>query len=858
MPRFATAVTLLLALLGAGAAATPSPPPSVISLQVEPARITLVGPRAEGRLVVTARLSSGVAVDVTPMARITSSNPRVADVDPGRVSHPISDGQASLVVAYGGRSVSVPVSVKDARKAAPIEFTREVVPIFTHAGCNQGSCHGSQYGKGGFKLSLAGTEPDVDYAALLKQAGGRRAYLFDPPQSLMLRKPTLAVAHMGGKRLEVGSIDYRLLLQWLADGAPGPTPKDPEVTRLDVFPSQRVMGKGGRQSLAIWATYSDGVVRDVTRWARLNALNEAVASVSADAVVRANGSGETGVMVRFGGQAALARVTVPFAQVARYPAFPSSNFVDDLVQRKWRSLGLLPSGPCDDATFMRRLYLDVIGTPPTAEEVRALLADTSSDKRTRLIDRVLDRPEYADYWTVKWADLLRSERGKLGPKGMWSFTNWIRAQLRENRPADQFCRDLITAQGSTFTNGPANYYRVVSSPPDLAETTAQVFLGTRLQCTRCHHHPYERWSQQDYYQFAAFFARVGIKGSNEFGIFGNEQVVRLNDGGEVTHPKTGKVMKPTPLGGYPDSMKVHAPKTADLVDPDPDAGGDRRALLADWITRDNPLFARNIVNRYWGYLMGRGLVEPIDDQRVTNPPTNPELLDALAKDFAAHGYDIKRLIRTICASRVYQLSASVTKQNQADSTFYTHYLVKRLPAEVLLDAVNAATGTQEKFGGLPAGFRAIQLPDPQVDSYFLDAFGRAPRAIACECERSAEPNVGQALDLMMGDVVNRKVQDQNGLLGKLIAAKKSETEILQTLYLAALGRPPRQEETARALGAIHGQMERPAFLPKQSVRFVPVQLRVGRTAAAKAADRTAVLQDILWALLNSREFVFNH
>jgi len=829
----------------------------ILSLRVEPADIPLIGTRAEGRVVVTARMADGAVEDVSRMAALTSADPKIARVGADRILRPVTDGETVLTVSYAGKTARVPVRVKEAKTRVPVEFTREIIPILTRAGCNQGSCHGSQYGKGGFKLSLAGFDPDLDYFTIIKQAGGRRALTVDPTRSLILLKSTLTLPHQGGKRLEVGSPDYNRIVAWLQGGAPGPQPDDPEVTKIEVFPAGRQMTVGKEQSLVVRATYSDGVVRDVTPWARFNTLNEAIAAVSPDAVVKAVGRGETSVMVRFGGQATVARITIPFAQIAKYPALPENNFVDKFVARKWKSLGLLPSGLCDDATFLRRVYFDVIGTPPPPEEVKAFLKDRSPDKRARLIDRVLDRSEYADYWTLKWGDLLRSERTRLGPKGMWSLTNWIRAQFRDNRPADQFVRDLITAQGSTFTNGPANYYRVASDPPNLAETTSQVFLGIRLQCAKCHHHPYEKWSQADYYQLAAFFARIGLKGSQEFGIFGNEQVVHIRKDGEVYHPKTGGVMKPTPLGGYPAAMRARGPQTADLTDPDPDANGDRRALLADWITKDNILFARNIVNRYWGYLMGRGLVEPIDDQRVTNPPTNPELLDALAKDFMAHNYDLKHLIRTICNSRAYQLSSDAAKDNRNDTTFYTHYLIRRLPAEVLLDAINIATGTKEKFPELPLGYRAIQLPDPQIASRFLDLFGRAPRVIACECERAAEPNMTQALHLLMGDLINRKIQDGSGLLAKLVAAQKSNQEIIETLYLTALGRPPRHDEAAKAQKAIADLCDRLAVLPPKPLWGLP-RIRLPRTQEARDRDRKMVLEDILWALLNSKEFVFNH
>jgi hypothetical protein len=852
-----------IAALGAPASprhpATPSKPADspVVSLRVEPATITLSGPRSEAHFVVTAERKDGVTEDVTDRCTVALSKPAVAKVTAVRELSPLADGDGALDVTYGGRAARATIHVKDSRAQTRIEFSREIVPILTRAGCNQGACHGSQYGKGGFKLSLSGFDPDVDYFAIVKQSGGRRALPADPLKSLVLQKPALKLAHQGGLRLPPGSSDFRRMVEWLQQGAPGPSPKDPVVTRVDVYPSQRVFTPGHTQHLVTVATYSDGVVRDVTSWTRFGTLNDAVASCTPAGGVKAIGRGETSIMVRFGGQATVARMSVPFARLASAPNVSAANYVDELVMKKWRTLGLTPSVPCDDATFIRRLCFDLIGTPPTMDEVKAFLADTSPDKRAKLIDRVLDRPEYADYWTLKWGDLLRSNRNTLSPKGMWSLTNWIRAQMRDNRPIDQFAHDLITAQGSTFTNGPANYYRVASNPQDLAETTAQVFLGMRLQCVKCHHHPFEKWSQQDYYQFAAYFARVGQKGSNEFGIFGNEQVVRVNKDGDVYHPKTGQRLTPTPLGGYPERMRTHDTKTAALVDPDPDRAGDRRAVLADWITHENPLFARNIVNRYWGYLMGRGLVEPIDDQRITNPPTNPELLQALAQDLVANKYDIKHILRTICNSRAYQLSSEPTPANLADTSFYTHYTVKRLPAESMFDAVNIATGTQEKFNDLPLGTRAIQLPDPNVSSYFLDTFGRAPRIIACECERAPEPNMGQALQLMMGEMLNRKVQDGNALPAKLLAAKKSDPEILHTFYFTALGRPPRADETYKAESLIKSTVDKPGLIPTKPWYWLQ-PMKLGRTQDVKDRDRKQTLEDIYWALLNSKEFIFNH
>jgi hypothetical protein len=852
-----------------------------VSLQVSPASLELVGPRAEARVLVTARLADGSLRDVTDHVTETAANAGLLLRDPDGTLHPLKDGATTLQFAYGGRHTTLKVRARDTRRALPISFKNEIEPVLTRLGCNQGACHGAQYGKGGFKLSLAAFDPDLDYTNIVRQTQGRRVSPADPERSLLLLKPTMRVRHGGGLRLEPGSVDYRLLVRWLRDGAAAPVASDPEVTRLEVLPAERVMQPGGMpQRLIVRAVYSDGATRDVTPHARIATLNDAIASCSPEGLVRPVGCGQTAVMVRYAGQATVSTIVVPFknlpAQDLTSGPFPlgkgrivsglaalkpeklspiaaltgkrqsgatsdkssplpfreggmgglgsGSAQIDALVARKQQQLGLEPSPLCDDRTFVRRVFFDLIGTAPTADEIARFLADRSADRRARLIDALLARPEYADYWALKWGDLLRCNRTALGsPKGMWSFANWIHTQLQENRPVDQFAQDLILAQGSTYTNGPANYYRVAQAPPDLAETTSQVFLGVRMQCARCHHHPFEKWSQTDYYQLAAYFARVGVKGSNEFGQFGGEQIVKVNDGGEVTHPKTGAVMRPTPLGAQLANLPANKL-------PDPDRDGDRRRALAAWLTSpSNRLFARNIANRYWGYLFTKGIVNPIDDQRVTNPPTNPELLDFLADELVRGKYDLKHLLRVICNSQTYQRSSAATPANRTDELFFTHYLPRRLPAEAMLDAVDFACGTREKFPELPAGVRAIQLPDPNVGSEFLDAFGRPARLISCECERVAEPNLTQTLKLMNGDQINGKVSAEDGRVTKLLAARKPDDAIITDLYVATLGRPPRPRERNEILGAL-------IFAP----------------------DRKPVYQDVLLTLLNSKEFLFNH
>lgn len=805
-------------------------PRSLTSLSIEPSALSLVGPRSVAHFVVLAHYADGSTADVTGTASAALSA-KLATLAGTATLRPLHDGTATLQVRYGRKTAAAKVAVQDSSKSTPVSFDNEVEPILTRYGCNQGSCHGAQYGKGGYKLSLAGFDPDLDFMNTVRQAKGRRISLAEPERSLLLLKPALLVPHGGGRRLERGSPDYKVMAQWLHDGTPGPDAKETQVTKIAVFPTERILARAGEsQRLVVRATYTDGTTRDVTDQTRFNTLNDAIATCTPDGLISSIGKGQTAIMVRYGGQATVATMIVPFTPVQAQNAISAAGLtgaarIDALVAKKQRAVGLVPSPLCDDRTFLRRVSFDLTGTPPSPARITAFLADRSADKRAKLVDELLAGSEYADFWTLKWGDLLRSNRQNLGEKGMWSFTNWIHTQFVQNRPIDKFVHELVVAQGSTFTTGPSNYYRVASNPQDLAETTSQLFLGVRLQCTRCHHHPFEKWSQTDYYQFAAFFARIGLKGSADFGIFGNENVVRIQDGGEVGHPKTGATMYPTPLG-------VTLAKLPDGKLPNPDVNGDRRRALADWLTsKDNRLFARNLANRYWGYLFTRGIVNPIDDQRVTNPPTNPELLDALADELIGANFDLKHLLRVLCTTQTYQRSSEGTKQNFKDDTFFTHYLPKRLGAESMLDALDFACGTREKFNQLPLGTRAIQLPDPQVNSDFLDTFGRPQRVIACECERTAEPNLSQTLKLMNGDKLNNKVTDGNGRLAKMINAKATDDAILNDLYAASLGRPPRQEERRLVMTAL---------------------------VFAAPKDRKSVFEDVLVTLLNSKEFLFNH
>jgi hypothetical protein len=781
-------------------------------LEVFPPEVVLKGPQADQRLIVLGVYSDDSRRDLTTQTRILSGNGLVR-LDERNHLRPVADGQTSLRVTVGPVEAKVALEVSGSSQPRLVSFRHEVEPALTKLGCNQGACHGSQHGKGGFKLSLLGFEPEPDYTSIVKSAEGRRVSPSSPDESLLLLKPTLAVAHGGGRRMDADGRELALIQNWLEQGAPPPSSAEPSVSGLAVFPKHRLMEPGQSQRLLAMASFSDGSVRDVSDDAKFDSLNEGVAKVDKLGVAQTIGQGETSIMVRYQGRAAMARLTVPYARDKAF-AWSPRNILDEKAAAKWRELGLSPSGSCTDAEFLRRVMLDAIGTTPTPDEVDAFLLDRDPEKRTKLVDRLLDRPEYVDFWTLKWGDILRVNSDKLGPQGMLAFNLWLRDSFRSNKPMSNMVNELVTAQGSIYTNGPANFFRVANNPEDLAETTAQVFMGVRLQCARCHHHPFESYGQDDYYGLAAYFSRVRTKGSSEFGLFGQEQVIFVSKAGDVRQPRSGKLMKPTPLG---------APAADDEID--------RRRALAHWLTQpDNPWLARNVANRYWGYLMGRGLVHPIDDLRETNPPSNPGLLDTLASEFVKGGYDLKRLLRLILTSQVYGLSALPTPDNRLDSTYSTHYPLKRLSAEQLLDALNAATGTFEKFPLRPAGTRAISLPDTNFPSYFLDTFGRPIRAIACECERTGDPTLNQALHLMNGDAVNRKLAQPDGRLSRMLKDPKLTDETLvQYLYRLTFARPATDSEVETA-----------------------------RRIIAEAPNRFQGAQDLAWGLLNSKEFLFNH
>jgi hypothetical protein len=825
----------------AGPAAAEQP-----SIVVVPASVQLTGNFARAQLLVAKRNATGStderSDDLTAHASYGSSNPNVATVSGSGALLAIGNGETTITVNVKGEHVEVPVKVSGVSERPEIAFMDEIRPILNKAGCAMAACHAAQHGKGGFKLSVFGFEPDKDRDAMIRDSLARRANFVEPERSLILLKPTMQTPHGGGKRLEKGSVDYQIMLAWLAGGAPGPGKNDAQVTALAVTPGQRVGQLGMTQQLRVVATWSDGRERDVTASARYDSLDEGVVSVTASGLVTAVGKGQGAVMVRFEGQAAISLIAIPYADNVKLADWKSDNFVDELAVAKFRELGIEPSPLCDDATFIRRAFLDAIGTLPIVEETREFLNASDENKRAKLIDRLLGLEDkasgrhrgshrqqqqppgnapsqtdaayndaYAAWWALKWSDLLRNNSQDLGEQGMWAMHNWIRQSLLANKPFDQFVRELITARGSIYTTGPANYYRVHKDASMLAEATAQLFLGVRIECAKCHHHPFEKYSQDDYYGLAAFFARTGTKNSEEFGLFGREQAVIVRDTGDVKNPRTNKVMTPKPLDAEP----VEHPL-------------DRRIPLADWLTgKDNAYFARSVANRYVGYLMGRGLVEPVDDLRSTNPATNPPLLDALAAHFAASGYDLKQLIRAIMTSRLYQLDSQPTAENAGDTKFYSHFQVKRLPAEALIDAIDRVTAITTKYRNLPLGTRAIELPDAEYPDYFLNTFAKPRRVSVCECERAPDPSLSQALHTLNGDVIAIKLKDAKSRVSRLVAENRPHDEVVQDLYLAALSRPPSDEERQATSELL-----------------------------ADAKSPAEFYQDLLWALMNSKQFLF--
>lgn len=798
------------------------------ALSVLPPSADLNGPEARHQLLAEAMLD-GRQQDWTRLAAWTSSNPQVAAVDATGLVTPVADGQATITASAQGQTATATIRVKGVKAPFTWSFRNDVIPVLTKMGCNQGACHGALAGKNGFKLTLRGYDPDVDFDTLTRQSVGRRVSLPDPAGSLVLLKPSLAVPHGGGKRFDTKSLEYRVIAEWIAAGTPPPSDNDPVVTGLEVYPSSAILKPEAGQQLLVRAKYSDGKVRDVTRWVKFASSDEGVATVDDSGQVKMTGHGEAAITLYYASKVLYARLTVPFpnqVHPAVYTRFPRNNYIDDFVLAKLKALNIAPSAPAPDAVFIRRAYLDAAGILPTAEDVEQFLADPAPDKRKKLIDSLLDREEFIDYWAYKWSDLMLVSSRRLGARATRVYYNWIRDAVAQNKPWDQFAREILTGSGNTRQNGSLNYFVLHKDTIELTENVTQAFLGQRLTCARCHNHPLEKWTQKQYYQMANLFSRVGLKNGAEPG----DTVVFAKTSGDINHPRLLRPLPPAPLDGQ--ALPLDSTK-------------DRRVHFVRWLTSpDNLYFARALVNRVWGNFMGRGLTEPVDDVRATNPASNEELFAALAKDFASPAagtpFDVKRLIRAILSSAAYQLSSDSNATNQNDNKYYSKYIVKRLPAEVILDAMSQITGVPARFAGVPAGTRALQLPDVQVQSQFLASFGRPARVICDAGERSSAPSISQALHVINGDTLNKKLSDPNGYAALALKLGLSDARILDHLFLSAYSRFPSDSERSRMT-----ELLRAARLGSGS-------------ADAQREARQKGLEDMMWAMLTSKEFLFNY
>jgi hypothetical protein len=791
------------------------------ALVVQPASVILSGPRSVQQIVVTGGYADGSVRDLTPFSEFATEAADIVSIGSDGFVSPYHDGTTTVLVKAGGQTVRLPVTVQGLAKPQPVSFRHEMIAALNVGGCNAGACHGTPSGKNGFRLSLRGYDPAADYLQLTRDMLGRRTDRLDPDASMIMQKPLGRIPHEGGMRFQASSIPARVIRSWIAEGLRDDPADLPALQTIEVLPGSRVLNDPARwQQLAVLAHFANGAVQDVTRLTVFSSSDPAIASVTNTGLIEFQQSGEVAILCRY--LEVLQPIRLTFLESKKgfqWANPPQNNYVDQHVFAKLKMLSIQASDLCSDQEFIRRAYLDLCGILPTVEETKAFLASGDKDKRTKLIDALLDRPEYADFWTLKWADVLRNNRKTIQVKGTHVFQRWLRDRIEKNVPFDQVVRELLTASGSTFTSPAANYYRIARDPQNLAETTAQLFFGIRMQCAKCHNHPFERWTQDDYYSMAAFFVRVKQRKDPAQPGIGPQpdgaEVIYLAHDGEIVQPRTGKTMPPKFMGG----------PLAPVL-----SGKDRREALALWLTSgNNPFFAKSVVNRIWFHLTGRGIVDPVDDFRDSNPSANDELLEALARDFVANKFDLKHMIRVIMTSRTYQLGAQSNDFNKDDNKYFSHAVTKLLTAEQLLDALGTVTEMPEKFAGLPLGTRAVQLPDGEVNHPFLKTFGQPGRELACECEREGDSNLAQALQLINGPTVNEKLRNPNNHLAKLLAKKMSEKDILNDLYLAALSRPPSE-----------------------------VELQVSLQHVAKAADKRKAWEDVQWALINSKEFLFRH
>ncbi len=794
--------------------------PTLTRLEIFPDKFALETKRDFHRVVVMATFADATTRDVTAFSNLRVADGNIAKLDDSVVK-PLADaGSTELIAQLGGQTVKAAVAVKDGNKDRPVSFHLDVMPVFLRGGCNQGGCHGAARGKDGFRLSLFGMDPEGDYLRLTREMVGRRINLAIPEDSTLVEKAVGSVPHSGNQCYTPESEYNQTVLEWIRNGAVNDQPNIAKVTGIEVFPKQIVLeGAGSTQQVTVRATYSDGTDRDVTSLSLFMSNNDPTATINKDGLVTSGERGAAFTLARFDVYSVTSQVLVIPAKLQyERPKLAETNYIDELVNENLHKLRILPSGVCSDEEYVRRAHIDVTGTYPSAEDIRIFLADTNPKKREALIDSLTQRKEFTELWVMKWAELLQirsdiANNNNQPPfyKNALLYYNWLAERIGKNIPLNDIVTELLSATGGTVSSPAVNFYQTELDQLKLTENVAQVFMGMRIQCAQCHNHPFDRWTMDDYYGFKAFFSQIGRKPTDD----PQEVIIFNSKGGESRHFLTQAVMKPKFLGGETPDLKP---------------GEDRRKVLAEWIASPrNPYFASNIANIMWAHFFGVGIVEPVDDVRVSNPPSNPELLSALAGKLTEYKYDMRKLVKDICTSMTYQRSTQVNETNAGDKRNFSHAQVRRVRAEVLLDAISQVTETPNKFQGLPLGARAVQIADGAVSTYFLTTFGRAKRESVCSCEVKMEPTLSQALHLMNGDAVNNRIT-QGKVVAKMIADKKSDREIVDDLYLRTFGRMPNAKEWASIQAAL-----------------------------ANAPDnRKAALEDVFWALMNSKEFYFNH
>ncbi len=806
------ALTWILAcvglLLSTSAQAADSP---FSKIDVYPPDINLQTLRDRQSFIVVGTYPDGVTVDLTAKAEASLADGKLARLE-GHTLHPVADGQTTLNIKVAGHQASVPVHVEKATEERPISFKLDVMPIFLRTGCNVGSCHGAARGKDGFMLSLFGYDPNGDHFRLTREWGTRRINLATPAECLLIEKSVGAVPHTGGKRFDVGSEYYDTIIRWLEARAPLDAGDIPTVVAVDLYPPRMVLqGEGATQQLVARARYSDGTDRDITSLAVFATSNDNSAQTTADGLITASNRGEAFLTARHdtitvGVQA----IVLPAELKYQKPQEPGANYIDELVAAKLHDLRVTPSEICSDEVFLRRATLDITGLLPTEEEFHAFMGDSDPNKRSQLVDRLLERKEFSEIWAMKWSEILMlKSTQQVSYKSVYLYYNWLTDKISNNVPLDKMVQELLSANGGTFKNPATNFYQIERDTLKTSENVAQIFMGIRTQCAQCHNHPFDRWTMDDYYGFAAFFAQIGRKRGEDY----RETIVFNSGSGEVRNPVSNQVMTPKFLGGEtPDSK-----------------GKDRRELLSKWITSaDNPYFSTSVANRIWEHFFGVGVVDPVDDIRISNPASNPALFEALAKKLVEYNYDFKQLVRDICNSNAYQRTTNTNESNETDSKNFAHARFRRIRAESLLDCISQVTATKEKFRGLPLGATAVQVADGGTSNYFLDTFGRSPRLTACACEVATDPTLSQSLHLLNGATVEGKIRS-GGLVKNMVKEGKTPEQVIESLYVRALSRMPTEDERQKLMALF-----------------------------AEGVDSNQVLEDVFWAVLNSREFMFNH